>query len=59
MQSLTTTFSDREKTSEAKFKEKRQNLDSNSIIGEQNYKEGKNVQQTVHKSKIPVLTARL
>ena len=28
MQSLTTTFSDKQKTSEAKFNEKRQNLDS-------------------------------
>ena len=28
MQSLTTTFSEKQKTSEAKFNEKRQNLDS-------------------------------
>ena len=30
MQSLTTTFSDKQKTNEAKFNEKRQNLDSYS-----------------------------
>ena len=59
MPSLATTFSDKQKTSEAKFTEKRQNLDSYSKNGKQNYKQSKNFQKTVHKSKIAVLTARL
>ena len=33
MQSLTTTFSEKQKTSEEKFNEKRQNLDSDSKNG--------------------------
>ena len=44
MQSLTTTFSDKQKTSQSKFIEKRQNLDSYSKNGKQNYKQSKNVQ---------------
>ena len=36
MQSLTTTFSEKQKTSEAKFNEKRQNLDSDSKNWETN-----------------------
>ena len=43
-QSLTTTFSDKYKTSEAKFNEKRQNLGSDVKIGQQNYKQSKNVE---------------
>ena len=39
MQSLTTTFSEKYKTSEAKFNEKRQNLDSDSKNGKQTYTE--------------------
>ena len=35
MQSLKTTFSDKQKTSEANFNEKRQNLDSYSKNGKQ------------------------
>ena len=58
MPSLATTFSDKQNTSEAKFTEKRQNLDSYKN-GKQNYKQSKNFQKTVHKSKIAVLTARL
>ena len=38
MQSLTTTFSEKYKTSEAKFNEKRQNLDSDSKNGKETYK---------------------
>ena len=44
MQSLTITFSEKQKTSEAKFKEKQQNLDSDGKNGKQNYKQGKNVE---------------
>ena len=44
MQSLTTTFSKKKKTSEAKFNEKRQHLDSDSKNGKQNYKQSKNVE---------------
>ena len=44
MQSLTTTFSEKYKTSEAKFNEKRQNLDSDSKNGKQTYKQRKNVE---------------
>ena len=44
MQSLTTTFSEKQKTSEAKFNEKRQNLASDSKNGKQNYKQSKNVE---------------
>ena len=40
------------KTSEAKFNEKRQNLDSDSKNGKQNYKQNKYVKQTVQKCKI-------
>ena len=43
MQSLTTTFSEKYKTSEAKFNEKRQNLDSDSKNGKQTCKQRKNV----------------
>ena len=38
MQSLTT-FSEKQKTSETKFGERRQNLDSDSKNGKQNYKQ--------------------
>ena len=41
---LTTTFSKKQKTSEAKFNENRQNLDSDSKKGKQNYKQSKNVE---------------
>ena len=44
MQSLTTTFSEKWKTSEAKFNEKRQNLDSDSKNGKQTYKQRKNLE---------------
>ena len=44
MQSLTKTFSEKWNTSEAKFNEKRQNLDSDSKNGKQNYKQSKNVE---------------
>ena len=37
MQSLTTTFSEKQKTSEAKFNEKQQNLDSDNKNGKQSY----------------------
>ena len=58
MQSLTTTFSEKQKTNEAKFNEKRQNLDSDSTNGTQPYKQRKNFEETVHKSKIAVLQAK-
>ena len=41
MQSLTTTFSEKQKTSEAKFNEKRLNLDSDSKNGKQTQTEEK------------------
>ena len=44
MQSLTITFSEKYKNSEAKFNEKRQNLDSDSKNGKQTYKQSKNVE---------------
>ena len=44
MQSLTTTFSDKQKTSQSNFTEKRQNLDSYSKNGKQHYKQSINVQ---------------
>ena len=44
MQSLTTTFSEKEKTSEAKFTKKRQNPDLDSKNGKQSYKQRKNVE---------------
>ena len=43
MQSLTTTFSEKSKTSEAKFNEKRHNLDSDSKNGKQTYTQKENV----------------
>ena len=43
MQLLTATISEKEKTSEAKFNEKRQNLDSDSKNWKQKYKESKDV----------------
>ena len=41
MASLKTTFSDKQKTSRAKFNEKQQNLDSYSTNGKQNFKQSK------------------
>ena len=41
MQLLTTTFPDKQKTSEKKFNEKQQNQDSNSKNGKQNYNRAK------------------
>ena len=37
-------ISDKQKTSEAKFNEKRKNLDSDSKNGKQHYKQSKNVE---------------
>ena len=44
MQSMTTTFSEKYKTSKAKFNEKRQNLDLGNKNGKQTYNERKNVE---------------
>ena len=44
MQWLTTAFSEKKKTSEAKFDDEQQNLDSDSKNGKQNCTQSKNVE---------------
>ena len=58
MKSLTTTFSDKKKTSETKFNEKRQNLDSYSKMENQTTNRAKMSNKRCIKA-ITVLTAQL
>ena len=48
---------EKKQTGEAKFNEKRRRLGSDSRNGKQNYKQSKNVELTLQRNKISVLTA--